>query len=89
MPDIRFAIFFPDIPERYVRPSTAHKKSSTRMVVRKSDKTSKGVVMALKIWELSSIILSALVTGVFWGPWVGLTRSIATFAPEAFLALSI
>jgi hypothetical protein len=43
--------------------------------------------MSLKIWELVSIVLSALVAGVFWGPWVGLTRSIATFTPETFLAI--
>ncbi|HLW83105.1 MAG TPA: DUF1772 domain-containing protein [Candidatus Acidoferrales bacterium] len=29
----------------------------------------------------------ALVTGVFWGPWLGLSRSIATFQPEVFLAI--
>jgi hypothetical protein len=43
--------------------------------------------MALKTFELVNILLSALVTGVFWGPWVGLTRSIATFSPAAFLAI--
>ena len=43
--------------------------------------------MILKILELVSIVLSALVTGVFWGPWVGLTKSIATFEPEVFLAI--
>ena len=43
--------------------------------------------MGLKVWELISILLAALVTGVFWGPWVGLTRSLATFTPEAFLAI--
>ena len=41
----------------------------------------------LKIWELISIVLSTLVTGVFWGPWVALSRSISTFAPEVFLAI--
>lgn len=41
----------------------------------------------LKIWELISIVLSTLVTGVFWGPWVALSRSISTFALEAFLAI--
>jgi uncharacterized membrane protein len=45
------------------------------------------VSVNLKIWELISIVLSALVTGVFWGPWVALSRSISTFAPEVFLAL--
>lgn len=43
--------------------------------------------MNLKIWELVSIVLSTLVTGVFWGPWVALSRSIGTFAPEVFLAI--
>jgi uncharacterized membrane protein len=43
--------------------------------------------MLLKILELISIVLAALVAGVFWGPWVGLTKSIAAFEPEAFLAI--
>lgn len=43
--------------------------------------------MDSKVWELISIMLAALVSGVFWGPWVGLTRSIATFNPESFLAI--
>lgn len=43
--------------------------------------------MVLKTAELLNIILSALFTGVFWGPWVGLTRSIATFEQSAFLAI--
>jgi uncharacterized membrane protein len=43
--------------------------------------------MALKIWQFISIFLLALVTGVFWGPWLGLSRSIATFQPEVFLAV--
>jgi uncharacterized membrane protein len=43
--------------------------------------------MAIGTAELLNILLSALVTGVFFGPWVGLTRSIATFGPQAFLAI--
>jgi hypothetical protein len=43
--------------------------------------------MTIKTFELVNIVLSALVTGVFWGPWVGLTRSIATFDRPAFLAI--
>lgn len=43
--------------------------------------------MTLKICELVSIVLSALVAGVFWGPWVGLSRSNATFEPDVFLAI--
>lgn len=41
----------------------------------------------IKIWELVSIFLLALVTGIFWGPWLGLSRSITTFQPEVFLAI--
>ena len=43
--------------------------------------------MNLKIWQVVSIFLSALVTGVFWGPWLGLSRSIKTFEAEVFLAI--
>lgn len=43
--------------------------------------------MALKVWELVGIFLLALVTGVFWGPWLGLSRSSAAFKPEVFLAI--
>jgi len=43
--------------------------------------------MGIKVFELISIILFSLVAGVFWGPWVGLTRSIASFKPETFLAI--
>jgi hypothetical protein len=50
-------------------------------------KTRNGESVNLKIWELISIVLSTLVTGVFWGPWVALSRSISTFALEAFLAI--
>jgi hypothetical protein len=41
--------------------------------------------MTLKIFELASIVLSALVGGMYWGPWLALTRSIDTFKPAVFL----
>jgi hypothetical protein len=34
-----------------------------------------------------AIVLAALVVGVFWGPWLALTRSIGTLAPETFLVI--
>lgn len=43
--------------------------------------------MALTIFELISIVLLALVGGLFWGPWLALTRSMATFEPNIFLAM--
>jgi uncharacterized membrane protein len=41
--------------------------------------------MTLKIWELISIALSALAGGMYWGPWLALSRSMRTFKPEVFL----
>jgi uncharacterized membrane protein len=41
----------------------------------------------MKTWELISIVLSALVAGMFHGPWVALSRSMSTFTPEVFLAI--
>jgi hypothetical protein len=43
------------------------------------------VRMTLKIWELISIILSAVVGGMYWGPWLALSRSMNTFKPDVFL----
>jgi uncharacterized membrane protein len=43
--------------------------------------------MPLKTLELISIILSALVGGMFWEPWLALSRSISTFTPDVFLAI--
>jgi len=43
--------------------------------------------MTLKSWQFINIFLAALVTGVFWGPWLGLSRSIESFSPEIFLAI--
>jgi uncharacterized membrane protein len=43
--------------------------------------------MFLHLWQFISICLVALVTGVFFGPWLGLSRSIETFPPEVFLAI--
>jgi uncharacterized membrane protein len=41
----------------------------------------------MKGWQLTSIILSAFVAGMFHGPWVALSRSMKTFTPEVFLAI--
>lgn len=43
--------------------------------------------MLLSVLEVLSILLTALVVGVYWGPWLALTRSIGTFAPDVFLAI--
>lgn len=45
-------------------------------------------IHALQIWQFINILLSALVTGVFWGTWLGLSRSMSTFSPETFLAIA-
>ena len=41
--------------------------------------------MKLKLPEFSTIILFALVMGVFWGTWFTLSRSITAFSPQTFL----
>ena len=41
--------------------------------------------MILKTFELVSIVLSALVGGMYWGPWLALSRSLNTLKAEVFL----
>ena len=41
----------------------------------------------MKMWQLTSIVLSALIAGMFYGPWAALSRSMNTFTPEVFLAI--
>jgi len=41
--------------------------------------------MKLKLAQFSTIILFALVMGVFWGTWFALSRSIIDFRPQTFL----
>jgi uncharacterized membrane protein len=43
--------------------------------------------VVLKTLELISIVLAAFVGGMFWGPWLALSRSMKTFAPDVFLAV--
>ena len=43
--------------------------------------------MILKICQTVSIVLSALVGGMYWGPWLALSRSMRSFNPEVFLAI--
>jgi Domain of unknown function (DUF1772) len=44
-------------------------------------------LMILKIAEIVSIVITALAAGMFFGPWLALTISIRTFAPDVFLAI--
>ena len=43
--------------------------------------------MTLKVWELISIILSTLVAGILFGPWVALSGTEGGFKPEVWLAI--
>lgn len=40
-----------------------------------------------KFWWCCSLILAMLVTGVFWGTWFTLTRSLETFPPDHFIRI--
>jgi hypothetical protein len=44
-------------------------------------------VVLLRLLDVLSIVLAALVVGVFWGPWLALTRSIHTLTPQVFLVV--
>jgi uncharacterized membrane protein len=41
----------------------------------------------MKSAEIMSILLLALVGGMYWGPWLALTRTISNLKPEVFLAV--
>jgi len=43
--------------------------------------------MLLKIVAFISILSVSLVTGVLWGTWISLSRSIETFSAELFLGI--
>ena len=45
------------------------------------------IPMTLKTIELINIILCAIVGGMYWGPWLALTRSIKHFEPTVFLTI--
>jgi hypothetical protein len=62
-------------------------RSNTAFSVESKDSIKASSFPALAIWQFINILLSALVTGVFWGTWLGLSRSMASFTPETFLAI--
>ncbi len=41
----------------------------------------------MKIFDLISIVLLAFVGGMYWGPWLALSRSMATFDSDVFLVI--
>jgi uncharacterized membrane protein len=41
----------------------------------------------MKVWELVNLVLSTLVSGMFWGPWLALSRSMKQLEPTVFLAV--
>jgi len=46
------------------------------------------IKIVLEISEFIALILTALVIGVFWGPWIAISRSMATFKIETFLEIT-
>lgn len=43
---------------------------------------------ALGIWQFINILLLSLVTGVFWGTWLGLSRSMTSLSTDTFLEVA-
>lgn len=41
--------------------------------------------MALKVCELISILFLTFVSGMYWGPWLAVSRSFAAFEPPVLL----
>ena len=62
-------------------------RSNTASFVGSEDRIKTSSFHTLEIWQFINIFLSALVTGVFWGTWLGLSRSMASLTPETFLAV--
>ena len=44
--------------------------------------------MTLKLCEIISLLLLIGVSGMYWGPWLALSRSMATFEPDVFIPLA-
>ena len=44
-------------------------------------------MVLLRVLDVVSITLAALVMGIFWGPWLALTRSISTLTHDTFLVV--
>ena len=62
-------------------------RSNAASFVGSEDRIKTSSFPVLAIWQFISILLSALVTGVFWGTWLGLSRSMASLTPETFLTI--
>ena len=43
---------------------------------------------ALEIWQSINIVLLTLVTAVFWGTWLGLSRSMTSLSATTFLEVA-
>lgn len=43
--------------------------------------------MTLKIFEIINLTIVAFVGGMYWGPWLALSRSLDKFEPAAFLSV--
>jgi MFS-type transporter involved in bile tolerance (Atg22 family) len=44
-------------------------------------------MLFLNLLDIASVVLGALILGVFWGPWLALTRSLDTLTPSVFLTI--
>jgi hypothetical protein len=44
-------------------------------------------MILFRLLDVAGVVLGALVVGVFWGPWLALTRSIRTLTSDVFLVV--
>ena len=59
--------------------------SNAALFTRSDEKIETMSPRALEIWQFINIILLSLVTAVFWGTWLGLSRSMASLSAATFL----
>ena len=62
--------------------------SRAGVFTRSSDRIETRSSHALGIWQFVNIFLLSLVTGVFWGTWLGLSRSMASLSTATFLEVA-
>lgn len=60
-------------------------RNNTAFTVHDTERSQTRSFGALAIWQYISLVLWALVTGVFWRTWLGLSRSMPALTPETFL----
>ena len=63
-------------------------RHSNAAVFTRGERIERTARQPLRIWQFINILLVSLVTGVFWGTWLGLSRSMTSLSRETFLEVA-